>query len=599
MWCFASWTTRTPKCRWGKSSRKAFSGHSAGKTHSGSERNENKTERTAGDSLPVCSKMAWYDEAFFYHIYPLGLCGAPKTNPYGDEEHRLRELWPWVEHLERLGVTGLYIGPLFESGSHGYDTTDYRRLDRRLGSNADLKDFVRHCHDHGIRVVLDAVFNHSGRDFFAFRDLKERREQSAYKEWYCGVNFWNNNEFGDGFSYDNWGGYNLLAKFNLRNPQVVNYHLETVRYWVSEFDIDGLRLDTADVLDFDFMRALRGLANSVKPEFWLMGEVIHGEYQRWVNPGMLHAVTDYALHKALFSGHNDHNYFEIAHTLNRFMQNGIDCRTLYSFVDNHDVERIHTKLNDKRQWLPVHILLFCLPGIPSVYYGSEFGIDGRKTRGGSDDEIRPCLKLNELLSEENPCLEIIRALGQLYREEKTLARGDYQQLVLTTKQYAFRRDDILVAVNNDGCACELSIPCADGVYHGALHGGSVRAENGRLTLHLGACDGEILIPESRSTARYEPIRTSVSEAKAEAEQAPVTAPLRETAAAAAEGLLPQAKEDRTLDLSKPYEQMSVEELQAAILQKLAHNGPVTDQMRRDVAANIWRDSLLNWVKSFR
>ena len=543
--------------------------------------------------------MAWYDEAFFYHIYPLGLCGAPKTNPYGDEEHRLRELWPWVEHLERLGVTGLYIGPLFESGSHGYDTTDYRRLDRRLGSNADLKDFVRHCHDHGIRVVLDAVFNHSGRDFFAFRDLKERREQSAYKEWYCGVNFWNNNEFGDGFSYDNWGGYNLLAKFNLRNPQVVNYHLETVRYWVSEFDIDGLRLDTADVLDFDFMRALRGLANSVKPEFWLMGEVIHGEYQRWVNPGMLHAVTDYALHKALYSGHNDHNYFEIAHTLNRFMQNGIDCRTLYSFVDNHDVERIHTKLNDKRQWLPVHILLFCLPGIPSVYYGSEFGIDGRKTRGGSDDEIRPCLKLNELLSEENPCLEIIRALGQLYREEKTLARGDYQQLVLTTKQYAFRRDDILVAVNNDGCACELSIPCADGVYHGALHGGSVRAENGRLTLHLGACDGEILIPESRSTARYEPIRTSVSEAKAEAEQAPVTAPLRETAAAAAEGLLPQAKEDRTLDLSKPYEQMSVEELQAAILQKLAHNGPVTDQMRRDVAANIWRDSLLNWVKSFR
>ena len=543
--------------------------------------------------------MAWYDEAFFYHIYPLGLCGAPKTNPYGDEEHRLRELWPWVEHLERLGVTGLYIGPLFESGSHGYDTTDYRRLDRRLGSNADLKDFVRHCHDHGIRVVLDAVFNHSGRDFFAFRDLKERREQSAYKEWYCGVNFWNNNEFGDGFSYDNWGGYNLLAKFNLRNPQVVNYHLETVRYWVSEFDIDGLRLDTADVLDFDFMRALRGLANSVKPEFWLMGEVIHGEYQRWVNPGMLHAVTDYALHKALYSGHNDHNYFEIAHTLNRFIQNGIDCRTLYSFVDNHDVERIHTKLNDKRQWLPVHILLFCLPGIPSVYYGSEFGIDGRKTRGGSDDEIRPCLKLNELLSEENPCLEIIRALGQIYREEKTLARGEYQQLVLTTKQYAFRRDDILVAVNNDGCACEISIPCADGVYHGALHGGSVRAENGRLTLHLGACDGEILIPESRSTARYEPIRTSASEPKAEAEQAPVTAPLRETAAAAAEGLLPQAKEDRTLDLSKPYEQMSVEELQAAILQKLAHNGPVTDQMRRDVAANIWRDSLLNWVKSFR
>ena len=548
--------------------------------------------------------MAWYDEAFFYHIYPLGLCGAPKTNSYGEEEHRFRELWPWVEHLEQLGVTGLYIGPLFESGSHGYDTTDYRRLDRRLGSNGDLKDFVRHCHDHGIRVVLDAVFNHSGRDFFAFRDLKERREQSVYKDWYCSVNFWNNNEYNDGFSYDNWGGYNLLAKFNLRNSAVVNYHLETVRYWVSEFDIDGLRLDTADVLDFDFMRALRGLANTVKPEFWLMGEVIHGEYQRWVNPGMLHAVTDYALHKALFSGHNDHNYFEIAHTLNRFMQNGIDCRTLYSFVDNHDVERIHTKLNDKRHWLPVHVLLFCLPGVPSVYYGSEFGIEGRKTRGGSDDEIRPRLNLSELCSGENPRLEVIRALGQIYREEKALAWGDYQQLVLTTKQYAFRRGDVLVAVNNDGCDAEVSIPCAEGDYRGALHGERIQAENGRLSLHLGACDGEILIPESRSRAQFEPIRSTVTEQKPQSktgkETVPAAVPGREgNAETAAENPPPQTQPGLPLDLSKPYEQMAVEELQAAILQRLAHNGPVTDQMRRDVAANVWRDSLLNWVKSFR
>ena len=335
-----------------------------------------------------------------------------------------------------------------------------------------------------------------------------------------------------------------------------------------------------------------------------MGEVIHGEYQRWVNSGMLHAVTDYALHKALYSGHNDHNYFEIAHTLNRFMQNGIDCRTLYSFVDNHDVERIHTKLNDRRHWLPVHILLFCLPGIPSVYYGSEFGIDGRKARGGSDDEIRPQLNLSELLSRENPCLEIVRALGQIYREEKALALRDYQQLVLTTKQYAFRRGDVLVAVNNDGSECELSIPCADGSYRGALHGGSFTAENGRLSLHLDPCDGEILIPESRSTAQFEPIRTPatepIPEPKAGAEKAPVvTAPGKETTATATESPLTQAQPAQPLDLSKPYEQMSVEELQAAILQKLAHNGPVTDQMRRDVAANIWKDSLLNWVRSFR
>ena len=530
--------------------------------------------------------MAWYDEAFFYHIYPLGLCGAPKSNPCTDPVPRLRELWPWVEHLKTLNVSALYIGPLFESGSHGYDTTDYRKLDCRLGTNADLKAFVALCHENGIRVVLDAVFNHSGRDFFAFRDLRERREQSVYRDWYCNVNFWNNNEYNDGFSYDNWGGYNLLARFNLKNPQVLQYHLETVKFWVREFDIDGLRLDTADVLDFGFMHALRELADTVKPEFWLMGEVIHGEYQRWVNGGILHAVTDYALHKALYSGHNDHNYFEIAHTVNRFLQNGIDCRRLYSFVDNHDVERIYTKLNDKRHWLPVHILLFCLPGIPSVYYGSEFGIEGHKARGGTDDEIRPQLNLKALCEKENPRLEAVWALGRIYRAEKDLALGDYEQLLLTTLQYAFRRGDILVAVNNDAAEAVLSIPCSDGSYRGALHGTEVHAENGRLSLQLGPCDGEILIPETRGERQFEPIRNT-------AEQQGKTAP--ETKAAPE----PDPTGPVEVDLSKPYEQMSIEELQAAVLQKLAANGPVTEQMRRDVAANVWRDSLLNWVKSFR
>ena len=532
--------------------------------------------------------MAWYDEAFFYHIYPLGLCGAPRTNQYTEETHRLRELLPWVNHLKELGVTALYIGPLFESGSHGYDTTDYRRVDRRLGSNDDLRSLVRSCHENGIRVVLDAVFNHSGRDFFAFRDLKEHREQSTYRDWYCNVNFWNNNEYNDGFSYENWGGYNLLAKLNLRNPAVVNYHLETVRYWVSEFDIDGLRLDAADVLDFDFMRALRGLSDAVKPEFWLMGEVIHGEYQRWVNSGMLHTVTDYALHKALYSGHNDRNYFEIAHTLNRFMQNGLDCRHLYSFVDNHDVERIYTKLADKRHWTPVHILLFCLPGIPSIYYGSEFGIEGRKMRGGSDEAIRPQLDLAQLLVRENSCLDVVRALGRIYHEEKALALGDYEQLLLTTRQYAFRRGDVIVAVNNDGEEAILSIPCKGAVYQGALHGKRIQVENGHLTLRLGPCDGEILIPENRGSTWYEPIRTEIQNPPQQKNKpAPPTTP----------GAL--TEKDRSVDLSKPYDQMSVSELQMAILQKLAANGPVTEQMHRDVEANVWRDSLLNWIRSFR
>ena len=321
--------------------------------------------------------MTWFEEAVFYHIYPLGLSGAPMQNNYTEPEHRLPTLKPWVDHLAALGCSALYIGPLFESVGHGYETTDYRKLDSRLGTNDDLKDFVNYCHQLGVRVILDAVFNHTGRDFFAFRDLKEKRENSAYRDWYRNVNFYSDNGYHDGFSYETWGGYELLAKLNLQNPAVVQYLLDTVRFWVAEFDIDGLRLDAADVLDFGFLHALRQLANVVKPDFWLMGEVIHGDYSRWVNGEMLHSVTNYRLHKALYSSHNEGNYFELAHTVEQL---GALCGSLYSFADNHDVERIQTRLRCKANYLPLHVLLFTLPGIPSIYYGSEFAVEGRKER---------------------------------------------------------------------------------------------------------------------------------------------------------------------------------------------------------------------------
>ena len=119
--------------------------------------------------------MAWYEEAIFYHIYPLGLCAAPFKNDYGETVHRLKQLDPWIDHVKQIGCNAIYIGPLFESVGHGYETTDYRRVDRRLGDNDDLRDFVNRCHEKGIRVILDAVFNHTGRDFFAFADIRENR----------------------------------------------------------------------------------------------------------------------------------------------------------------------------------------------------------------------------------------------------------------------------------------------------------------------------------------------------------------------------------------------------------------------------------------
>lgn len=560
--------------------------------------------------------MAWYDEAVFYHIYPLGMLDAPKENSYGEPVHRLPGLIPWIGHLQQIGVNALYIGPLFESVGHGYETTDYKKLDSRLGDNEDLKTFVAKCHEAGIRVILDGVFNHTGRDFFAFKDIRQNRENSPYKDWYCNVNFWGNNEYNDGFSYENWGGYNLLVKLNQRNPAVRDYICDVIRFWVSEFDIDGIRLDAADVLDFDFMKALRHVANEVKPQFWLMGEVIHGDYTRWVNEGTLHSVTNYHLHKALYSGHNDHNYFEIAHTVKRLYGMGgnrPDGLKLYNFVDNHDVERIYTKLNNKAHFTPVHVLLYTLPGIPSIYYGSEFGIEGKKERY-SDASLRPALRYEDYVNaiKDNPCTRLIAALGKIRQQAKALSYGDYKELVLTNRQYSFSRstgdETVLVTVNNDDNNASLTLPaCGSSTYVGALSGVQVTANGGNITVNLPGCSGEIWLPvrngvipviDAAPTAvtgqaipsdNAEMASAEVEENTTAAEVAPDNSAAAKTEAAApAQSALDEA-----------YEQGRIAGLQEAILAIMGKNGPITDQMRRDVANNVYHDSLINWIKSFR
>lgn len=538
--------------------------------------------------------MAWYDEAVFYHIYPLGLTGAPKENSYGEPVHRLNTLLPWIGHIKEIGCNALYIGPLFESVGHGYETTDYKKLDTRLGTNEDLTNFVAECHKQGIRVILDGVFNHTGRDFFAFQDIKQNRENSQYKDWYCDVNFWGNNSYNDGFSYANWGGYDLLVKLNQKNPAVKDYICDVIRFWVSEFDIDGIRLDAADVMDFEYMKALRNVANEVKPDFWLMGEVIHGDYSRWANDGTLHSVTNYMLHKALYSAHNDHNYFEVAHTIkyvNDMVGNNLK---LYTFVDNHDVERIYTKLNNKAHFEPVHIMLYTLPGIPSLYYGSEFGIEGHKDRY-SDDSLRPALNYDDYKDavQTNPCTKLIATLGKLRQNVIALCYGEYKQLELQNTHFAYARilngKSVITTVNNGDNEAHMNVEAMaqSSEYVGALTGRRASVNNGRIQVSVPANAGEIWIPKELMSESLAPIKTEeiVTPAKVETPVKEVTPAKTETAV--------------TVDWSKSYEDMTVEELQEAILEKMRSNGPVTDYMLKTIRENTHHGSLVNWVKSFR
>ena len=554
--------------------------------------------------------MAWYTEAIFYHIYPLGMTGAPKENDYGEPVHRLNTLLLWISHIKKIGCNAIYIGPLFESVGHGYETTDYKKLDSRLGTNEDLTNFVAECHKNGIRVILDGVFNHTGRDFFAFKDIKENRENSQYKDWYCNINFWGNNSFNDGFSYENWGGYDLLAKLNQKNPAVVNYICDVIRFWVKEFDIDGLRLDAADVMDFDYMKALRNVANEVKPDFWLMGEVIHGNYSRWANDGTLHSVTNYMLHKALYSAHNDHNYFEIAHTIKYVGDMAGNNLSLYTFVDNHDVERIYTKLNNKAHFVPVHIMLYTLPGIPSIYYGSEFGIEGKKERS-SDDSLRPALNYEDYKDaiETNPCTKLIASLGKIRQNTPALLYGDYKELELQTTHFAYERTlngkSVIITVNNSDNAVNFNLACGNSSeYTGALTGERASVTNGRIQVTISGNSGEIWIPSELINDTFKPIETIKIEKAPEPIKTPdpvsvVEEKVNESPTVIETEVTTETKtENITLNLNKPYEEMTIEELQEAILEKMRKNGPVTEYMLGTVRENVYHDSLINWVKSF-
>ena len=385
----------------------------------------------------------WIDTAVFYHIYPLGLLGAPEHNDLdAPPEHRLQRLKPWIDHVRDLGGNALYLGPVFESSTHGYDTVRYEQVDRRLGANEDLWEVVRYAHERDIRVILDGVFHHVGRDAPQFRDLLERGEASPYRDWFAGVDFSQQSPYGDPFAYDSWDGHFSLVKLNLTNPDVRDHLFTSVRGWFTEFGIDGLRLDAADAIDHDFLRALAMVCREANPDCWIMGEVIHGDYSQWANPGMLDATTNYEAFKGLYSSFNDHNLFEIAHSLQRqFGEGGIyrELR-LYAFADNHDVDRVASLLNDPAHLVPLYSILFTMPGVPSVYYGSEWGMEGVK-QSGDDGPLRPALSWPvHRDAMPHPDLEDhIRSLAQIRKETPALCHGDYRELTVASDQLGFMR----------------------------------------------------------------------------------------------------------------------------------------------------------------
>lgn len=482
----------------------------------------------------------WVFDTTLYQIYPLGMLGCPFDAPALDnkeaeacerELHRVRSLIDWAPYLGELGVGAILLNPVFSSDTHGYNTRDLRQIDCRLGTNDDFASVVDALHACGVRVIVDAVFNHLGRNFWAFRDVRERKWDSPYKDWFH-ISFDGDTHFGDGFWYEGWEGNQDLVKLNLRNPEVIDYLLDTVRMWKHELGVDGLRLDVAYCLDRNFMRTLRGLANELGAEprfdgapgdgFPLIGEVLFGDYNLIVNDDMLDSCTNYECYKGLYSSFNSMNMFEIAHSLHRQFGGEPWCiyrgKHLVNFADNHDVSRLASILTEKRHLAPAYGVLFGMPGIPCLYYGSEWGQLGEKGTGYlADIDLRPAIAAPsaEALSAPatgweggcgpNELTTLINRLNHVRRSSRALCHGDYRNVVITNRQLLFERsagadgdapaECVLVAINAEDVPFTFSDSSLRGTFEVLIACGTedagVTAQTGTKALEL---DGMLEVP---------------------------------------------------------------------------------------------------------
>lgn len=412
----------------------------------------------------------WFDESVFYQIYPLGFCGAEPENDFGEIRHRFGEIEKRINEWKKLGIGAIIFNPLFESERHGYDTVDFFTVDRRLGTNAEFKELVGKLHEAGIRVILDGVFNHVGRRFFAFREVLEKRENTDYRFWFD-IDFGGNSAYNDGLSYRCWEGHQELVALRLEHPDCLNYLTDAVKFWIHEFGIDGLRLDVCYMLPEWFMRHLRNTVNAERPErdfhersegdFYLVGEVIHCQnFAQHVCPEKLNSITGYECYKGLISSINSNNLFEIEYSLSRLFSDVqwalYPKKNLLNFVDNHDVSRAYTALapESKNNIFNLYSILFTMPGIPCIYYGSEYGAQGNKADGDAALRLSVEQTLQTAPTEiSDKLFSHIAKLCEIRRNSSVLSYGAYRKRIISNRHMIFERylgdARICLAVNID------------------------------------------------------------------------------------------------------------------------------------------------------
>ncbi|WP_420114194.1 alpha-amylase family protein [Pseudactinotalea sp.] len=378
---------------------------------------------------------AWAEHTIWWHVYPLGAVGAPIREPDGNPGPRLLRLLPWLDHVIELGANGLLLGPVFASTSHGYDTTDFFRVDPRLGAEADLVTLIDACRERGIRVLLDGVFSHVGSEHPAVAAALDGGPDSPAGrlldiDW----------DADGGPSPLVFEGHGSLARLKHDESAAVDLATEVMTYWLDR-GIDGWRLDAAYSVPTEFWAAALGRVRERHPGAWFLGEVIHGDYAGFVTASTADTVTQYELWKAIWSSLLDANFFELAHALGRH-QDLLVVFVPNTFVGNHDVTRIATTLGPDRAVLALAVLM-TVAGIPSIYYGDELAWSGRKEeRLGGDDAGRTARPDSpaEIVPDgvTRLLLDAHRALISLRRRHPWLMASRTEVLDLTNTRLRYR-----------------------------------------------------------------------------------------------------------------------------------------------------------------
>ena len=399
----------------------------------------------------MTSVPQWVSGRVLYQLHSLGAVGAPPTNPGVDgveqSGHGLRVLLGWLDHVAELGCGGVLLTPIFVSSTHGYDTVDPLRIDQRLGDEGDFTEFVEACHQRDLKVVLDGVFNHVGRDFGPFRDVLTNGRDSRFVDWFR-LDF--DADDGDGFGYRCFEGHRELVVLNHRSAAVLEWASTVANHWLDR-GADGWRFDAAYAMPTEFLAALSSRIRSSHPDAFVFGEVIHGDYAGFSRASGLGSVTQYELHKAIWSSLNDANLFELAWALKRHPVVAGEFVPV-TFAGNHDVTRLASQLNDPRLLGPALAVLFTVPGVPCVYYGDELGWRGVKEhRAGGDDAIRPALPATPDASDETArsALELHRSLIAFRTTRPWLTGAAIEVVEVRNQQISFKvsaGDDVLLTL---------------------------------------------------------------------------------------------------------------------------------------------------------